>query len=95
MIDGADNNERLMGTAGVRVSIDAVAEVKIQTNLYAARPGAPTAASSTSSPSPARTNCPAAHSTTCVVDVSIHAPTSRPSTRIGNRISSGAALEDR
>jgi hypothetical protein len=39
MIDGADNNERLMGTAGVRVSIDAVAEVKIQTNLYAAETG--------------------------------------------------------
>src|SRR5205823_1423947 len=39
MIDGADNNERLMGTAGVRVSIDAVAEVKVQTNLYAAETG--------------------------------------------------------
>jgi hypothetical protein len=39
MIDGADNNERLMGTAGVRVSIDAVAEVKIQTNLYARETG--------------------------------------------------------
>ena len=39
MIDGADNNERLMGTAGVRPSIDAVAEVKIQTNLYAAETG--------------------------------------------------------
>ena len=39
MIDGADNNERLMGTAGIRVSIDAVAEVKIQTNLYAAETG--------------------------------------------------------
>ena len=39
MIDGADNNERLQGTAGVRVSLDAVAEVKVQTNLYAAELG--------------------------------------------------------
>ena len=39
LIDGADNNERLQGTAGVRVSIDAVAEVKVQTNLYAAELG--------------------------------------------------------
>jgi hypothetical protein len=39
MIDGADNNERLQGTAGVRVSVDAVAEVKIQTNLYTAELG--------------------------------------------------------
>src|SRR5919198_2642224 len=39
MIDGADNNERLMGTAGIRVSMDAVAEVKVQTNLYAAETG--------------------------------------------------------
>jgi hypothetical protein len=39
LIDGADNNERLQGTAGVRVSVDAVAEVKIQTNLYTAELG--------------------------------------------------------
>jgi hypothetical protein len=39
MIDGADNNERLQGTAGVRLSVDAVAEVKVQTNLYAAELG--------------------------------------------------------
>src|SRR5262245_45244689 len=39
MIDGADNNERLQGTAGVRPSIDAVAEVKVQTNLYTAESG--------------------------------------------------------
>ena len=39
MIDGADNNERLQGTAGVRVSLDAVAEVRVQTNLYAAELG--------------------------------------------------------
>src|SRR5688572_8261549 len=39
LIDGADNNERLQGTAGVRLSVDAVAEVKVQTNLYAAELG--------------------------------------------------------
>ena len=39
MIDGADNNERLMGTSGVRVSLDAIAEVRVQTNLYAAETG--------------------------------------------------------
>ena len=39
MIDGADNNERLQGTAGVRLSVDAVAEVRVQTNLYAAELG--------------------------------------------------------
>ena len=38
MIDGADNNERLMGTVGVS-SIDAIAEVKVQTNLYTAESG--------------------------------------------------------
>ena len=36
LIDGADNNDRLIGTIGVRPSIDAIAEVKIQTNLYSA-----------------------------------------------------------
>jgi outer membrane receptor protein involved in Fe transport len=39
LIDGLDNNERLQGTAGVRVSVDAVAEVKVQTNLYTAELG--------------------------------------------------------
>ena len=36
LIDGVDNNDRLIGTIGVRPSIDAIAEVKIQTNLYSA-----------------------------------------------------------
>src|SRR5262245_42831973 len=36
MIDGMDNNERLIGTIGVRPSIDAIAEFKVQTNLYSA-----------------------------------------------------------
>ena len=39
MIDGADNNERIMGTAGVRVSLDAVAEVRVQTSNYTAESG--------------------------------------------------------
>ena len=39
MIDGADNNERLMGSSGVRVSLDAIAEVRVQTNLYSAESG--------------------------------------------------------
>ena len=39
LIDGADNNERLQGTAGVRVSIDAVAEVKDSNQPYTAELG--------------------------------------------------------
>ena len=39
MIDGADNNERVIGTIGVRPSIDAIAEFKVQTNLYTAEVG--------------------------------------------------------
>src|SRR2546428_10325563 len=36
LIDGMDNNERFIGTIGVRPSIDAIEEVKVQTNLYSA-----------------------------------------------------------
>jgi hypothetical protein len=39
MIDGADNNERLIGTIAVRPSIDAIAEINIQTNAYTAEVG--------------------------------------------------------
>ena len=39
MIDGMDNNERYIGTIGVKPSIDAIAEVKVQTNLYSAEVG--------------------------------------------------------
>lgn len=35
-IDGMDNNERMIGTIGVRPSIDAIQEVEVQTNLYTA-----------------------------------------------------------
>lgn len=36
MIDGMDNNEREQGFLGVRPSIDAIAEVKVDTNAYSA-----------------------------------------------------------
>ena len=39
LIDGLDNNERAIGTVGVKPSIDAIAEVRVQTNLYSAEAG--------------------------------------------------------
>jgi Carboxypeptidase regulatory-like domain/TonB dependent receptor len=39
VIDGMDNNERMIGTIGVRPSIDAIQEVKILTNSYSADSG--------------------------------------------------------
>jgi Carboxypeptidase regulatory-like domain/TonB dependent receptor len=36
MIDGMDNNERFIGSVGVRPSIDAIEEVRVFTNLYTA-----------------------------------------------------------
>ncbi len=39
LIDGMDNNERIIGTIGVRPSIDAVQEVNVQTNKYDASVG--------------------------------------------------------
>ena len=39
MIDGMDNNERSIGTVGVKPSMDAIAEVRVQTNLYSAEAG--------------------------------------------------------
>ena len=39
LIDGMDNNERAIGTMGVKPSIDAIAEVKVQTNMYTAEVG--------------------------------------------------------
>jgi len=39
MIDGGDNNEALYGIVGVRPSLDAIQEVKVQTNLYSAEVG--------------------------------------------------------
>jgi hypothetical protein len=39
MIDGADNNERLIGTVAVRPAIDAIAEINVQTNTYTAEVG--------------------------------------------------------
>ena len=39
MVDGMDNNERKIGTIGVRPSIDAISEFRVQTNLYTAEVG--------------------------------------------------------
>jgi len=39
MVDGVDNNERLIGTIGVRPAIDAIGEVRVQTNTYTAEVG--------------------------------------------------------
>jgi hypothetical protein len=39
MVDGMDNNDRAIGTAIVRPSIDALAELRVQTNLYTAEVG--------------------------------------------------------
>ena len=39
LIDGVDNNERYIGTVGVRPSVDAIAEVKVQTHMYTAETG--------------------------------------------------------
>lgn len=39
LIDGMDNNERAIGTIGVKPAIDAIAEVKVQTNMYTAEVG--------------------------------------------------------
>jgi hypothetical protein len=34
-----DNNERAIGTVGIKPSIDAIEEVKVQTSLYSAETG--------------------------------------------------------
>jgi hypothetical protein len=39
LIDGMDNNERYIGTIGIRPSIDAIQEVKVQTNVFTAEVG--------------------------------------------------------
>jgi hypothetical protein len=39
LIDGMDNNERVIGTIGVHPSVDAIEEVSIQTNVYTAEVG--------------------------------------------------------
>jgi Carboxypeptidase regulatory-like domain len=39
MIDGADNNERIIGTIGIRPSIDAISEVRVQSTDYTAEAG--------------------------------------------------------
>jgi hypothetical protein len=39
MIDGLDNNERVIGTTGIRPSIEAISEINIQSNTYTAEVG--------------------------------------------------------
>jgi len=39
LVDGMDNNERTIGTVGIKPSIDAIAEVRVQTNMYTAETG--------------------------------------------------------
>ena len=39
MMDGADNNERLIGTVAVRPSVEAISELSVQTNTYTAEVG--------------------------------------------------------
>ena len=39
LIDGMDNNERYIGTIGVKPSMDAIQEIRVETNLYSAESG--------------------------------------------------------
>lgn len=39
MIDGMDNNERLIGSLGIRPSVDAISELRVQTSVYSAEVG--------------------------------------------------------
>lgn len=39
LIDGTDNNERMIATIGVRPSIDSISEFRVETNLYTAEVG--------------------------------------------------------
>ena len=39
LVDGLDNNERIIGTIGVRPSVEAIKEINVQTNTYTADVG--------------------------------------------------------
>jgi hypothetical protein len=39
MVDGMDNNERSIGTVAIKPAIDAIAEARVQTNMYTAETG--------------------------------------------------------
>lgn len=39
LVDGMDNNERIIGSIGVRPSVDAIQEVSVQTNVFTAEVG--------------------------------------------------------
>jgi len=39
MVDGMDNNERVIGTIGIRPSVDAIQEIRVESNSYTAEAG--------------------------------------------------------
>lgn len=39
MVDGLDNNERVIGTIGIRPSVEAIQEIRVQSNSYTAEVG--------------------------------------------------------
>ncbi len=39
MVDGLDNNERIIGTIGIRPSVEAIAQINVQSNTYTADVG--------------------------------------------------------
>ncbi len=39
MVDGMDNNERVIGTIGIRPSVDAIQEIRVESNSYSAEAG--------------------------------------------------------
>jgi len=39
MVDGMDNNERIIGTIGIRPSVDAIQEIRVESNSYTAEAG--------------------------------------------------------
>jgi hypothetical protein len=39
MVDGLDNNERVIGTIGIRPSVEAIQEIRVQSNTYTAEVG--------------------------------------------------------
>ena len=55
LVDGMDNNERIIGTIGIRPSVEAIREINVQVILTPPKWAVPPAASSTSSPNPGPT----------------------------------------
>lgn len=61
LIDGTDNNERTIGTIGVKPSIDAIEEVTVQTNEYAPEIGRTAGGVVSIITKSGRTHCTARH----------------------------------